>query len=174
MNKYKHIIYIVIIIFLLFAWASSDSRQTTEFVEVPVPGPVQRMDTERRECQPVVIIKKDQVLDEYSLPDAIAQDDAMEVTAAGEIAPYAGVTLATAVYNSVSGTTKLYSRQEPIPFIGFPNDFALGFRYGLTETAFEVYADWQPLRVGKWYAGLYAEGNDEGEFMALATGERRF
>ena len=174
MNKLNHGIYIAVII-LLFSWGASRSAAPEGgFVEVPEPDPVKDMARETLECKPVVIIKKQDVEKEYTLPADVSSSEAMEVTAIGEIAPYEGTTLVTAIYNSTSGTTRLLSRREPVPFFGLPNDFSLGMRYGLSASAFEIYADWQPVRLGKWYAGLYAEANNDGEALAMATVERKF
>ena len=168
--KYKDIIYIAIIIILGW-WASSKAEPEQVFIDVPVPGPVRNMPQETLECQPVVIIKKESVTKEYKLPEAITENKAIQVTAMGEIAPYAGTTLVTAIYNSTSGASRLISRQEPLPFFAFINEKALGMRYG---TGFDVYGRWDILRIKNLVGGAYLEGNSNSEFKAMVQLEGRW
>jgi hypothetical protein len=173
--KRKDIIYIAIIIILGW-WASSKAEPQKVFVDVPVPGPVRYMERDTLECKPVVIIKKEQVVKEYKLPEAITTDKAIHVTAMGEIAPYAGTTLVTAIYNSTSGGTRLLSRQEPLPWFDFINDKALGMRYGLSSfgTEFDIYGRWSLIRIKSIVGSFYAEATSNADFKAMIQAEVRW
>ena len=173
--KRKDIIYIATIIILGW-WASGKAEPEQVFVDVPVPGPVRHMKQEKLECKPVVVIKKEQVLKEYSLPEAVSSNDAIEVTAMGEIAPYAGTTLVTAIYNSTSGGTRLLSRQEPLPWLAFINEKELGIRYGLSGygTEIDVYGRWSFIRIKALVGSFYAEANSNADFKAMIQGAVRW
>ena len=174
--KRKDIIYIVIIIILGWWAATLQAEPEQVFIDVPVPGPVRDMPQETLECKPVVIIKKEAVTKEYELPEAIKVNNAIQVTAMGEIAPYRGTTLVTAIYNSTSGGTRLISRQEPLPWFEFINDKALGMRYGLGAggTGFDIYGRWDLIRMKNLVGGGYLEGNSSSEFKAMVQVEGRF
>jgi hypothetical protein len=109
---------------------------------VTVPGP-----------ERIVLLPSSVVIERMKWPE-LGKDN---VLAVGEVAPYRGKTSVAAVA-SVSDnamTTRLVSRQEAMPFIGWEREFHGGLWYGLAgRNKIVAEVEFLPLRIGPVYPSI--------------------
>lgn len=175
--KSKIIIAILSLLFVMAAissvynWYKAQHKPTvsnTEYVPVPeiktvtkikriyVPGP-----------ERIITYEKEKIVQKLKLPNWVAQDADEQIIATGEIEPYEGKTDVVATLNTKSGAGNIIAKQRPLSFLAFENKKEVGARAGYTTDEFKqlitVFGRWQFFRVGAVHAGLYAEGNSQGE-----------
>jgi hypothetical protein len=134
----------------------SKIKQVVKIKRVMVPGP-----------DKIVTIEKEKVVEKLKLPNWVAQNADEQIIATGEIEPWEGKTDVVATLNTKSGAGNIIAKQRPLSLFAFENKKELGGRLGYTSKEFKQiitgFGRWQFLRVGNFHAGLYGEGNTEGE-----------
>lgn len=131
-------------------------KEVIKIKRVTVPGP-----------KTVVTIEKEKVVEKLKLPNWVAQNADEQIIATGEIEPWEGKTDVVATLNIKSGVGNIIAKQRPLSLFAFENKKELGGRLGYTSKEFKQiitgFGRWQFLRVGNFHAGLYGEGNTDGE-----------
>lgn len=181
MPKLREIILIVIAILCaasaVHGYLNPRLETQTVYVEVEVPKDVVRVEIREILVDRVVVKWKTEIIKVLpELPASIKDDDAKQITAVGDIEPYAGHTRVVAVFDTDTGVTSLTSRRKSLPFFAFMNEKALGARWGFTGDGmgFDLYGRWTLVRVASVFGSLYAEGNSSSQFKAMVAAEGRF
>jgi len=150
----------------------------TVYVEVDVPKDVVRVETREILVDRVVVKWKTRIIKVLpELPESIKSDKTKQITAVGDIPPYAGHTRVVAVFDTDTGVTSLTSRRKSLPFFSSLNEKELGARYGLSGSSgmgFDIYGRWTFLRVGSIFSSMYLEGNSNSQFKAMLMAGYRF
>jgi hypothetical protein len=124
--------------------------------KINVPGPKE-----------ILTIEKEKIVEKLRLPNWFAQNADEQVIATAEIPPYEGITDTVATLNTKTGVGNIIAKQRPLSLLAFENKKELGARAGYTTDEFKqlitVFGRWQFFRLGNFHAGLYGEGNSEGE-----------
>lgn len=137
--------------------------------QLPDSRIVAKEKTETLECRPVVVYR-DRVKEKLALPDTDKRDTAKHVTAAADIPGDDRPRTVSALYDERLGTTDLYIREAPLPWLATISKHELGLAYGLTDdgTAARLYgrADFLQIKAarlgvignvdssGRWFAGV--------------------
>ena len=143
-----------------------------EMTETMVPEYIRDIRTITVPCPEsgIVVIKKKPAAERLDVPEYVKMDEAIQITASGEISPYKGITTVTAIFNTGSGETSLLSRREPRKFFALMNDKELGIRYGLSGASgmgFDLYGELTFMRLGSVELSLYGEASSTGETKAM-------
>lgn len=154
---------IIAVIAAVWGWLRPLPQVSTEAAVLPTPKIVERIPKgyiSMAACQ-VLVYDKKKAAEVTRLPEAVAKDEAKQITAVGNVPPWRGDTQVTAIFDTGDGSTALYQRRLRPPFFAFTSDKELGVRYG---TGIEVYGRWTFLCVGSFYLAAYGEAGDERGF----------
>jgi len=91
-----------------------------------------KIEKETLKDKPVVVYKA-KAKKELGLPESVKSDPDKHVTASTSIPGDEYPRTITSVYDSGLGSTEMYVRQDPLPFIGFNRRNALGVSYGARD-----------------------------------------
>lgn len=131
-------------------------KQVVKIKRVMVPGP-----------EKIVTIEKEKIVEKLKLPNWVAQNADEQIIATGDVPPYEGCTDVVCTLNIKTGEGNIIAKQRPLSLFAFENKKELGGRLGYTSKEFKQiitgFGRWQFLRVGNFHAGLYGEGNTDGE-----------
>lgn len=176
-TKTNAIMAVIIIVLLLVlgaalkAWYAEKNKiviSTGSYVELPaVPKAAKIKHTPLPGPKTVSTIDKKEIEKKLELPSWFAQNADEQAIATAEVPPYEGCTDIVCTLNTKSGEGKIIAKQRPLSLFAFENKKELGGRLGYTSKEFKQiitgFGRWQFLRVGNFHAGLYGEGNTEGE-----------
>jgi hypothetical protein len=136
-------------------------KEVEKVKHVKVPGPKQ-----------IVTIEKEKVVEKLKLPDEIASDPSKNIIATAQIPPYEGKTNAIGILDTKTGEGSIQIKQEPLPFIAFPNEREVGIAgyysadlQGVRPVG-AVDASWTPIRIGKIRVQIRGEINSRPESRA--------
>jgi len=147
-----------------FAWSffhkGDGARTMPDYTRPPEEKKVQ--DIPRQAVAPpprIIIIEKKEVSKKLDLPEEIKADPKKEITANAEIPPYEGKTSVLATIDTETGESRIYAKQKPLSFFGFPNKKEIGIGVGFSSMLGEyaqLYGEWRFARV--WVLRAKARG----------------
>lgn len=107
------------------------------------------------------IYKKSALQKKVQLPEEVLADDNQQVTAVVDVPPTEGGAEVSSVTDVVTGETRIYAREKPLPFLDFENEKRIGVGYGVgTQGATaKIFASWSFLRVGHTHLSVEGEVN---------------
>ncbi|MEW6409572.1 MAG: hypothetical protein AB1488_05605 [Nitrospirota bacterium] len=157
---------LVVLYVALWGWYRP-SGVYENYIPVKVPKYIQRIKTVEVPVEKVVALEKKEVADKLGLPKSVEGNPEKQVLTAGEVPPHEGKTTVTAVMDTKTGITQLLQRQERPPLIAMRNEFEIGIDYGIGNRAnFQLFANYDAIRIGKVHLGLHGQINQRGDYMA--------
>lgn len=148
----------------IYAWYQERNKPPISKVEYVKVKEIQKVKEIRRVEVPVekiVTIEKQVIVEKLKLPEWFAKDQNKQAIATAEIAPYEGKTNAVATIDTKTGVGEIIVKQEPLSFLGLPNEKEIYAKIGYTtakETEAVVGGRWLFGRVGRIKIGMYGEG----------------
>jgi len=163
-NPYFVLCWVFILLLASSIWAWRKNPVTNEvftevpkivtkvkYVRVPVAG------------GKIQALEKEEVVKQIpGLPETIINDDKIQITSTGKIAPYEGQTHVVNVLDVETGVSNILAKQVPLGFFGLDRNRAVGFR-ALMHTSgnpqADIFVEWGLIRLGRVNIELYGEGN---------------
>lgn len=171
-----YIPWVLVILAVLYLWwdfRNPKVEYQKEMVPVPVHKLIEHTKYVQLGCVNTVAYDKADASKRLDVPDSVREDETKQVTAAGEIGPYRGITTVTVVLDTGTGRTSLLSRREPLPFFALMNDREFGMRMS-SGGQYDIFGRWTFARVGAIHLAGYAEVNTQPEGMAAIEGSYRW
>lgn len=165
-----------LVMFGLTAWTLIDrvGRQDPGKAEALEPAnAVQNTDKVAEAPPKIIYVYPKSVKSDLGLPATITADDRQKVTATGKLKAEDRDYTLSAVLDTETGQSQVFSRPEPLPWFGPGRQGAIGLAYGLKNggATTRLYAHHDIVQVkalhagpvgtidqdGDWFAGIYAE-----------------
>lgn len=139
----------------LCAW-NTLNRITHPSVLAPVAKELAKEKTETLLCKKVVVYR-DKVKEKLNLPETVVKDPDKKVTASTKVPASDFPNTVTSVYDSGTGATDMFIRQDKTPWLGFARKGTLGLAYGVQddgEATTRLSASYSLLSVKRLNLGL--------------------
>ena len=162
---------------MFYSYQVEQPAHTKHFTEAPPIKKAAPLPKEEIPVEKVVVLKKDAAVKKITLPAAVADDPAKQITGTASLRPSKGGSDVVAVIDTVSGETTILSREKPLPLLGFENQKRIGMGYGYTTQGLpetKLYGEYTFIRIGNVYGSVYGEVNSGAEAKAFAHIEYRF
>jgi predicted aconitase with swiveling domain len=148
----------------IYAWYQERNKppiSKIEYVKVPEIRKVREIQRVEVPVEKIVTIEKQVIVEKLKLPEWFAEDQNKQAVATAEIQPYEGKTNAVATIDTKTGVGEIIVKQEPLSFLGLPNEKEIYAKIGYTtdkETEAILGGRWLFGRVGRVKVGFYGEG----------------